>query len=279
MRQFIAQTHLDSKGCLLVENKKAHYLINVLRLCPGDMLYVRLPDGTLQNMTVAKIEGEKASEKKRVILQVAGERNDTASSIKALPIQNKNELDLWLFQFVAKPAKMELIVRQACECGVSNIVFVEGKFCQKGNIDSARKKCLQNDERFSRIICEAKEQCGSAVDTKILGLYSLSDAISLWKEHNSNGKNLSFVLYEQTLGTKSIFEAAGSSLEEKINCASLVVGAEGGISPEEIELLKNEGFIPVHFNTNILRCETASVYGIAAIQTVLLERELWQFKE
>ena len=59
----------------------------------------------------------------------------------------------------------------------------------------------------------------------------------------------------------------------------MVVGAEGGISPEEINELQDNGFIPIHFDTNILRCETAALYGVAAVQTVLGEKDLWLFKE
>ena len=37
----------------------------------------------------------------------------------------------------------------------------------------------------------------------------------------------------------------------------------------EIEFLKQNGFVPIHFETNILRCETAALYGIAAMQTLI----------
>ena len=52
---------------------------------------------------------------------------------------------------------------------------------------------------------------------------------------------------------------------------ALAVGCEGGIGPDEVELLMQGGFIPVHFAGNILRCETAAVYGIAAVQSMLGE--------
>ena len=42
------------------------------------------------------------------------------------------------------------------------------------------------------------------------------------------------------------------------------------ILKEEIEILQENGFFPVHFNVNILRCETAALYGIAAVQSMIL---------
>ena len=50
----------------------------------------------------------------------------------------------------------------------------------------------------------------------------------------------------------------------------MAVGSEGGISPEEVKLLQEKGlFHPIHFAVNILRCETAALYGIAAVQSAI----------
>ena len=49
---------------------------------------------------------------------------------------------------------------------------------------------------------------------------------------------------------------------------------------EEVELLKTKGlFYPLHFSVNILRCETAALYGIAAIQTAMTELDEWHTHE
>ena len=56
-----------------------------------------------------------------------------------------------------------------------------------------------------------------------------------------------------------------------VTCAAIAVGSEGGISPDEMTALRNAGFTPVHLAGNILRCETAALYGIAALQTALAE--------
>lgn len=65
-------------------------------------------------------------------------------------------------------------------------------------------------------------------------------------------------------------------LAERPDAVVLAVGAEGGISVAERELLKKYGFCPVHLHTNILRAETAAVYSIAAVQTLLMEGEKWR---
>ena len=53
----------------------------------------------------------------------------------------------------------------------------------------------------------------------------------------------------------------------------IAVGNEGGVSPKEIDLLtKKSLFCAVHFDVNILRCETAALYGIAAVQSFMQEK-------
>ena len=60
----------------------------------------------------------------------------------------------------------------------------------------------------------------------------------------------------------------GSGGLGKIKRVAIAVGSEGGISPEEVRTLEEKGlFQPIHFAVNILRCETAALYGIAAVQS------------
>ena len=107
---------------------------------------------------------------------------------------------------------------------------------------------------------------------------SLSQACLLWQnetESLSQSEKLALVLYERNESTVTIREAADSlhsassgeaNFTKKI---ALFCGSEGGLSPLEIAALQKSGFLAVHLKTNILRCETAALYGIAAIQSLL----------
>ncbi|MCR5219034.1 16S rRNA (uracil(1498)-N(3))-methyltransferase [Treponema sp.] len=276
MRQFIAESELDQKGCLFVSGKKFRYLYSVLRCRPGDMIDVRLPDGSLQPMTLASVN----TEEKTITLQAAGQILSDKNDFHARAAEKaQSKTEFWLFMFAAKPPKMELIIRQAVECGVSAIVPVAGSFCQKSCIESAQKKSSPSDDRWQRIMTEARQQSGCPFETKIYPCMTLDKAIETWKSHvqekcTSQDQSLAIVLYEQTAGTKTLHESAANAEDIKVAC--VVTGAEGGITPDEINLMQKNGFIPVHCRTNILRCETAALYGIASLQTVILEKDLWQ---
>ena len=274
MRQFIVSSVPDKNGIISVSGKDFRYLRQVLRVKIGDMINVRLLDGTLSNTTVCNI----LENQKQIQLQIRQKGSDDESvtrGVQAEQISSANaSIEYWLFQFIPKASKMEQIIRQATECGIKNIVPVIGEYSQKNNVlamESSKK------DRFLRIVREARQQSGSPVETTILDAVSLKEAISLWNEETlADGEKAAVVLWECCEQTKTVHEVLSKSDIKKV---AIVIGSEGGISPSEIQELSLNGFIPIHFDTNILRCETAALYGIAAVQCALLENKKWEFKE
>ena len=268
MRQFIVQNVPDKDGLVKIIGKDYRYLRQVLRVKNGDMLSVRFSDGTLKNTTVCSVD----ENLKNITLQLCETSGQSVTrGVQAQEVEGHfAQVDYWLFQYIAKPVKMELIIRQAVECGVKHIVPIAGEFSQKQNIlamESGKR------ERLERIIREARQQSGSPVETIVHPVVTTEQAISMWQEvQQAKG----IVLYERNLNSLPLHKVVNGSA---VKNAGVVVGCEGGISPSEIELLMKGSFIPVHFDVNILRCETASLYGIAAMQSALLENSVWQLRE
>ncbi|MEO2068886.1 MAG: RsmE family RNA methyltransferase, partial [Desulfurobacteriaceae bacterium] len=77
-----------------------------------------------------------------------------------------------------------------------------------------------------------------------------------------NKTELSFVLWEK--GGKSLkdYESFNAS------SVSFIVGPEGGLDTEEIEILKEKGFKPIYLGKRILRAETAAIAGMALVQYI-----------
>ena len=267
MRQYISQQNLDSDGFLSISGKDFRYLRNVLRVCVGDMVQVRLENDNLQPMTICKID-EKS---KKITLQICDTTADSSDfgenqPRETAPIEN---LCFILFMAVPKSSKFDQIVRQATECGVKKIIPVQTEFSQNG-----AEKMNFRSERFERIIKEARQQSGSPVETKISDCVNLNETCKIWKSECENldeDENLAVVLYERNDSTVTIREACSKIKNlEKLKKIALFCGSEGGLSPDEIKNLCEAGFTAVHLKTNILRCETATIYGIAALQSILL---------
>ena len=275
MRQLIVENRQIHKGLIQLEGKDYRYLRQVLRVRAGDMISVRLPDGSLNNATVAKID----ENNRCITLQICAATGETITrGVQAEEISaagTSGRVEYWLFQFLPRPQKFELIVRQATECGVAVIVPVIGEYTEKSSaqaLEGAKK------ERLERIIKEARQQSGSPVDTRVTEPMSLEQAIDSWKRGFDtasgllNHQNVAFVLSERDdcSGNLRVSVQKAGGLD-KIKKAAIAVGSEGGISPDEVRLLEEKGlFVPIHFAVNILRCETAALYGIAAVQSMIL---------
>ena len=260
MRQLIIEKNLDKNGLVHIDGKDFHYLRQVLRVKAGDMVKLRLPDGTLENTTVCKID-----DKSKIITLQVCDAPDVIARSEATK-QSTNEINFSLFQFIPKPQKLELIVRQATECGVKNIIPVISEYAQKGNVEALMggKK-----ERLERIIREARQQSGSPVDTVIFDPVTVEQAVELWnkmkEEAGETDASAGFVLSERAVPEPVERPSKGPK------AVAIFCGNEGGISPDELELLTKKALLyPVHFSVNILRCETAALYGIAAIQSAIL---------
>ena len=274
MRQLIIENKQIRKGLIELEGKDYRYLRQVLRVRPGDMISFRLPDGSLNNATVARVD----EAERRVVLQLCADTGKTitrgvqADQLNAsVAVNGALAVEYWLFQFLPRPQKFELIVRQATECGLSVIVPVIGEYTEKS---SAQALAGAKRERLERIIKEARQQSGSPVETKVLEPMTLEQALELWRTSAGEQGDLAFVLSERDDCSgklrESVQKAGGL---EGIKRAAIAVGSEGGISPDEVKALEEKGlFQPVHFAVNILRCETAALYGIAAVQTEINNR-------
>lgn len=277
MRQFLSSDMPDFSGRLVVRGKDYRYLCHVLRLRCGQCVDVRLPSGSLCTMSVVEATAS------FLVLQLHAGSVDCADTairaetgVSALSLESRGDRPaggLWLFQFLPKAQKMDLIVRQSVEVGVSVVVPVVGSRSQKSD-------CSARLDRWSRIVREARQQSGSPVSTEVLAPCDLSTAIALWQSRCGTNP-CAVVLCEsgESYETLHACVADGQGTAGSFSCVALAVGCEGGISPDELAALSSSGFRPVHFDTNILRVETAALYGLAALQILLTERETWRLNE
>lgn len=260
----------DKNGQLTVSGKDFKYLCQVLRLKLGDIVQVRFPNQELSNMEVFKLQA-----KQLILVKTLSESVDKflETGVSASSLENIKLPEIWLFQFLPKLQKMDGIIRQSTECGVSKIIPVLGEF--SGKDFNLKGDDFEKVNRWERIVKEARQQSGSAISTSVEKPLVIEDALKLWNENLQNG--IGFILHEASIAKKNIFSVLKENTN--INKIGIAVGSEGGISEKEISILQENGFYLVHFKTNVLRAETASLYGIAAIQTAITELEEWHTHE
>lgn len=268
MRQFLLP-QMPQNGKVRVTGSEYRYLVQVLRLKIGSQFDGRLPDGSLCTLEIKEIERKE----KAALLVVAGDFV-VHSVVVGGSVSPQVELSdsfprIILFQWLIKGQKMDLVIRQATEAGVSVVVPVAGARSFSITAADSRK-----DERWKRIVREARQQSGSPVATTVHPVISTDQVPSVLKELSPSGNTCSLLFTEAPLALKSLHQY----LVNGAKTVALVNGPEGGFSAEEMDSLSVAGFLPVHFKTNVLRAETCALYAIAAVQNALTELETWQLK-
>jgi 16S rRNA (uracil1498-N3)-methyltransferase len=257
MKQFILPFLPDKNNKVRLEGKDFHYLIRVRRLSLGAEFHAVSSDGQLYNVTIQSIEKDFLS--------------GLCVPIKAEKTVN-NAPKIILFQALPKGTKMDLIVRQAAEGGLAEIVpFVSDYSVPQLDSDKASAKT----QRWERIIREARQQSGSSEATSINPVTDVSGIIEYWQDLKSEEKNSVGILLHQDPLEQGSFH---SYLSNDVNVVALLIGPEGGFSPDETDRFIKAGFKALVMGTTILRTETAALYAAAAIRIILLEKSSWMPK-
>lgn len=292
MRQFISSA-MPCNGVVTAAGDDYRHLRRVLRVRVGDMIDVRLSGGKLMKATVCQIDdnlgivkmallpqtflpqtdGSSQASGANSVTHVGGETSDNGGG-EGYP-------DVILLQFVARPQKMEQIVRQAVECAVDTVIPVAGEYSQAGYV----KTLLDGPTaRMQRIIKEAMEQSGSPRPLRVTKAMSVEEAIKWWqmgrcllsgyspnregetKEEDSKeeGAWAAFVLSERDAPRP--YDVISEC--RNIKKVAIAVGSEGGIALDEEAALNAAGFVSIHIGGNILRCETAAIYGVATVREI-----------
>ncbi len=219
-------------------SEDVNHAYRVLRLKAGDYVAVADGRGMVRSGLIA------ASGPKKVIV-LLGDQLPAAESF----------LKITLFQSPAKGEKMDMIIRQAVELGVTQIVPVyTARSIPRWNSRLEEKKI----ERWRSIIRSAAAQCRRAYLPHLENLHDLKSVLSRIEGYKT------LVLFEEE---KNIFltQILKQPCPEN-KTVFLFIGPEGGFDSREIEALNEAGAETVHVGQRIMRTETAAVAAIAVIQ-------------
>ncbi len=255
MRQYVLPDDYNGSPSLEISGEENHYLTRVLKKHPGDRFSGLDPRG--RRVTILL----KSSAPGRCILDI------TSETTKSSDAPEKGSLDIILFQCIPKARKMDTIIRQAVEIGVTRVVPVQSENAvPKLDGESSDRK----QQRWQRIARQAMQQSGNQRTLGIDKPVSLYELPHIWSAVSSPG-DVSLVFHEKQLSETPLHHL----LSPATRAVGICIGPEGGFSTHEVANLLQSGFQPVYINTNVLRTETAALYAVAAVQTVIMEKDSW----
>lgn len=254
MRVYMLPPSYKGEGQLTLGGKDAHYLTRVLRMRVGSAFTGRDNHGRFWDLQVISID------QKSCTLSCTKAGSEPAKLSDALPSYRGPFAEIHLYQGICKGKKMDQIIRQATEIGVSKIIPVS---CRHSVVDLAGKE-EERRRRLEGIVKEALQQSGSAVMTTVSRPLDITQVTGDWQRRGP-----AFILHQAAMGEQvSLYR---SIMEDTRQPIALLVGPEGGFSDEEVAMVLEGGFAPVLMPTNILRAETAAIVASGMVQQMLAE--------
>ncbi|MFT6985622.1 MAG: 16S rRNA (uracil1498-N3)-methyltransferase [Psychromonas sp.] len=231
-RFYDPQTLTLSTEILLGDDATQH--INVLRLKAGAEIILFNGSGGQYLATLSDV-------KKRACSALINEFQET---------DNESPLHLHLGQVISRGDRMEFVIQKAVELGVNEITPLISERCGvKINAERMAKKRQQ----WQKIAIAACEQSGR----NIVPIIHATESLPIWCASTEKVTKL-------TLHPRAQYSI--STLPAEINKIRLLIGPEGGLTDDEINLTEALNFTETLLGPRILRTETAALTAIAALQ-------------
>ena len=182
-------------------------------------------------------------------------KNEVLAKVKSSKvIDNESPLNITLLQGISSGDRMDYTIQKAVELGVRHIQpIATERSVVKLNQERAAKRLIH----WQHVVHSACEQSGRAFVPNVASPMSLSH----WLAENPH-RNECRIQLNPTAAARM------ATLERPKNEIQLLIGAEGGLNTNEIEMASNNGFQSVILGPRILRTETAALAAIASMHSI-----------
>ncbi len=224
---------LKADSSIELSESAANHVGRVLRMKPSEPLVLFNGEGGAWQGTIESVS------KKAVTVYLESFIEGDAQS----------PLTIELGQTLSRGERMDYAIQKATEAGVTSITPLWSERCEvKLNAERLDKRV----KHWQQVAISACEQCGRNIVPIIHIPVKLEDWLS------TRATELNFVLHHRTREKLSGYEQPRS--------VSLLIGPEGGLAVQEIELAERYRFNPLALGPRVLRTETAPVVAISLMQ-------------
>ena len=240
MYQFFIEDENAAEDFVTIEGSDVNHIKNVLRMKPGEKIRVCTRNGqnyfcSISDVTESFVRAD--------ILEKEAESTE-------LPCR------IYLFQGLPKNDKMEWIIQKTVELGVYEVIPVAMKNCV---VKLDEKKAAKKLQRWQAIAESAAKQSKRTVIPTVKQPVTYKEALKIASE-----LDITLVPYENERGMDATREIMGQLKAGQT--IGVVVGPEGGFTPEEIALVDEHATMHrISLGRRILRTETAGLAALAML--------------
>ncbi|XJS11501.1 16S rRNA (uracil(1498)-N(3))-methyltransferase [Aerococcaceae bacterium WGS1372] len=242
MQRYFIEQDLHQTILFTLNSDDNHHLIRVMRARVNDKVFVVDVNHNVFISELVTIDNNIGQ------LEVVEQIDEK----KELPI------DVTIACGLSKNDKIDFIVQKGTECGMSQFIPLS---LERDVVIWRGNKVQNKVERLQKNVKEAAEQSHR---TWIPQVDALTNLDSLIKDNDKFDHKL--IAYEETAKNNKHGQLKETLLKIKEGESLIIVfGSEGGLSPLEVEKLKEVGYIECSLGPRILRSETAPIYALSAI--------------
>lgn len=239
---FVAENQIDNNKITIIGDDVNH-IKNVLRQKSGDK--ITICDTSKEQDYLCKID--KIEEKSIDCNIIEKLENNTESNVKVT-----------IFQGLPKADKLELVIQKSVELGAYDITPLQMKRCV---VKLNEKDKLKKIQRWQKISEVAAKQCGRNIIPKINNIVNVKEVCNLCNEYD-----IVLIAYENEKENTLKKELKNlKKLDKEEIKVAVVIGPEGGIAPEEIEMFEENGAKIITLGNRILRTETVALSVLSII--------------
>lgn len=226
---------INNGSTQILEKDEAHHAIKVLRLNLGEV--IKISDGVKKWVSGPIIEISKKELK--ISVSEKGEFEE-------------KKPELVLVQAVTKSDRNKEMLELVIESGVDRIIpWQAERSISKWQSDSAQK--------WEIGIKEACKQARQIRLPKLMPMLTTAGVVQLLN------KDAQAIVFHESASEKF----AQMQLNQSLTSIYLIIGPEGGISPNELSVFENSGGKVVRLGETVLRSAHAGFAAISAVQTKL----------
>ncbi len=242
MHRFFISPELIQGGLVSFPEGASHQINRVLRLKAGQMVVV------LDNLGMEY----------EVRLEESRDRHAEGRVIQTRPAPPGPRLKLSLYLCLSQREKFEWMLQKCTEIGAADFTPVVSS---RSLVQEREDKGGRRMERWVGILREAAEQSGRG---QVPGLHPAKlfhAAVAEAVNENDRALLPTLNLHGRVGLKNALSDLAGKSASR----IAVIIGPEGGLSPDEEVLAREAGCLPVSLGPRVLRMETAAAAAAALI--------------
>lgn len=230
--RFFESQPLETGADISLSDSVVQHVSRSLRMRPGDQIILFNGDGSEHKAELIKIE----------------KRSVTARIIESHASSTESPLPITIGQTLSRGERMDYAVQKSTEMGVRSITPLFSERCE---VKLPKERQEKRVKHWLQIAVSACEQSGRTVPPEIKYPTDLEKWLA------AQDAELKLVLHHHSEQPLQEMTAPSS--------IALLIGPEGGLTSDEVELAAQYGFKPLTLGPRVMRTETAPVAALTLL--------------